>query len=144
MASPVEKGESSNGIPDLDSASAVPSAGAIAAALNEMPSVPTHNYVATDNNIVLDTGKSSPNQWQTTRHEAMKALGPAAVWNAMALPCITYGKTQYELQRIKRARENPEDALVPYKKINGPCVEYGILATLPPRMLPLVCIRRCR
>lgn len=144
MASLVEYGESSNAVHVLDPASAAPSAGVLVAGVNAASTVPTHNYVATDNNIVVDTNKKIPNHWYLTRQEAVKAAVPAVVWNAMLLPCITYGKTQHDLQRIKKTRENPEEDIEPYRKFNGPCIGYGILAAIPPRMLPLSSIWLCR
>lgn len=95
------------------------------------PSSRLHNFVATDNGIAGLASKRGRETWNHNRSSAFSNTKDSEVVQGLLLPCLTYGKGQFELGQAKKGRTgNREPAK--YASCNASCIAYAAASTILP------------
>ncbi|PSR85813.1 hypothetical protein BD289DRAFT_250323 [Coniella lustricola] len=92
-----------------------------------------HDFTATDTGVEA-TGTAAErarSAWQHSRSSALNNSKNSEVTQGLFLPCVTYGKAQFELDQAKKTRTGnlgPAN----YNACNASCIGYGLLSLAIP------------
>lgn len=98
------------------------------------PSSRMHDFVATDNGIATGFApKPGPRTWEHSRSSAVSITKSSKVTQGLLLPCVTYGKAQFELDQAKKGRAGYVDP-AHFRACNSSCLAYAAVCTILPCM----------